>query len=47
MGGFKAVEDRPTPKEVYNWRLYTEAAIIATGSLLYVRSELDTAEIAS
>jgi len=37
MGGFRAVEDRPTPKEVYNWRLYTEAAVIATGSLLQVR----------
>lgn len=36
MGGLRAVEDRPTPKEVYNWRLYTEASIIATGSLLYV-----------
>lgn len=36
MGGFRAVEDRPTPKEVYNWRLYLEASIIATGSLLYV-----------
>ncbi|RKL16592.1 Quinate permease [Fusarium oxysporum] len=35
MGGFRAVEDRPTPKEVYNWRLYTEAAVIATGSLLF------------
>jgi hypothetical protein len=34
MGGFKAVEDRPTPKAVYNWRLYTEASIIAVGSLL-------------
>jgi hypothetical protein len=34
MGGFRAAEDRPTPKEVYNWRLYTEAIIIATGSLL-------------
>lgn len=32
---FRTVEDRPTPKEVYNWRLYTEATIIATGSLLY------------
>ncbi|THC88002.1 hypothetical protein EYZ11_012554 [Aspergillus tanneri] len=28
-------EDRSTPKEVYNWRLYSEAAIIATGSVLY------------
>ncbi|KAF7551128.1 hypothetical protein G7Z17_g5243 [Cylindrodendrum hubeiense] len=35
MGGFRAVEDRPTPKEVYNWRLYGEAGIIATGSLLF------------
>ncbi|KAH0490196.1 hypothetical protein TgHK011_001676 [Trichoderma gracile] len=35
MGGFRAVEDRPTPKEVYNWRLYLETAIIATGSLLF------------
>ncbi|KAK6000875.1 hypothetical protein QM012_002958 [Aureobasidium pullulans] len=35
MGGLHAVEDRPTPKEVYNWRLYTEALVIATGSLLF------------
>jgi hypothetical protein len=35
MGGFRAVEDRPTPKEVYNWRLYLEATVIATGSLLF------------
>ncbi|KAH7141374.1 general substrate transporter [Dactylonectria estremocensis] len=35
MGGFRAVEDRPTPPEVYNWRLYGEAIIIATGSLLF------------
>jgi hypothetical protein len=35
MGGFRAVEDRPTPKEVYNWRLYLEASVIATGSLLF------------
>ncbi|CAI7580203.1 hypothetical protein N7533_009886 [Penicillium manginii] len=33
--GFRAVEDRPTPKEVYNWRLYIEAMVIATGSLLF------------
>jgi hypothetical protein len=31
---FRAVEDRPTPQEVYNWRLYIEAMVIATGSLL-------------
>ncbi|KAF7563589.1 hypothetical protein G7046_g533 [Stylonectria norvegica] len=35
MGGLRAVEDRPTPPEVYSWRLYIEAAIIATGSLLF------------
>ncbi|QKX53349.1 uncharacterized protein TRUGW13939_00427 [Talaromyces rugulosus] len=35
MGGLRAVEDRPTPKEVYNFRLYYEAIIIATGSLLF------------
>ncbi|KAF9894158.1 hypothetical protein FE257_009131 [Aspergillus nanangensis] len=35
MGGFRAVEDRPTPREVYNWRLFVEAAIIGTGSLLF------------
>ncbi|KAL4897945.1 general substrate transporter [Aspergillus ambiguus] len=35
MGGFRAIEDRPTPKEVYNWRLFSEAAIIGTGSLLF------------
>ncbi|KAJ5083070.1 hypothetical protein N7532_012113 [Penicillium argentinense] len=33
--GFRAVEDRPTPQAVYNWRLYTEALVIATGSLLF------------
>ena len=31
---FRAVEDRPTPKEVYNWRLYFESSVIAMGSLL-------------
>ncbi|SPO03722.1 related to quinate transport protein [Cephalotrichum gorgonifer] len=35
MGGLRAIEDRPTPKEVYNWRLYTEAIIISMGSLLF------------
>lgn len=35
MTWFHAKEDRPTPKEVYNWRLYLETAIIATGSILY------------
>lgn len=42
MGGFRAVEDRPTPKEVYNWRLYTEAIIIAFGSMLYVHTHTFT-----
>ncbi|KIV93142.1 hypothetical protein PV10_04380 [Exophiala mesophila] len=35
MGGFRAVEDRPTPKEVYNWRLYFEASVIGFGALLF------------
>ncbi|KAJ2980379.1 hypothetical protein NQ176_g2676 [Zarea fungicola] len=35
MTWFHAKEDRPTPKEVYNWRLYLETAIIATGSILF------------
>ncbi|KEF51462.1 uncharacterized protein A1O9_12379 [Exophiala aquamarina CBS 119918] len=35
MGGFRAVEDRPTPKEVYNSRLYFEASVIAFGALLF------------
>jgi hypothetical protein len=34
MTGLRAAEDRHTPKEVYNWRLYTEALIISTGSFL-------------
>lgn len=38
MGGFHVVEDRPTPKEVYNWILYLEAATLATGSFLCVQS---------
>jgi hypothetical protein len=42
MGGFRAVEDRPTPKEVYNWRLYFEASVIAMGSLLYVAVRLSS-----
>ncbi|EFQ35347.1 hypothetical protein CGRA01v4_13357 [Colletotrichum graminicola] len=35
MGGIRADEDRSTPKEVYNVRLYTESSIIAMGSLLF------------
>lgn len=42
MTWFHAKEDRPTPKEVYNWRLYLETAIIATGSILYATLLLST-----
>jgi hypothetical protein len=34
--GFRDIEGRPTPQEAYNRRLYSEALVIATGSLLYV-----------
>ncbi|GAA5903721.1 hypothetical protein JCM5296_002129 [Sporobolomyces johnsonii] len=33
--GFKIVEDRPTPPEVYNWRIYTTGVIIAFGAALF------------
>jgi hypothetical protein len=33
--GFKIVEDRPTPKEVYNWRIYFIAVITSFGSVLF------------
>ncbi|GAA5942507.1 hypothetical protein JCM10213_004798 [Rhodosporidiobolus nylandii] len=33
--GFKIVEDRPTPPEVYNWRIYTIGVIIAFGAALF------------
>ena len=32
MGAFSIVEDRPTPKEVYNWRMYTFAFVAAAGA---------------
>jgi len=35
MGGFKAVEDRPTPREVYNARIYISAILIAWGALTF------------
>ncbi|KXT16686.1 hypothetical protein AC579_5259 [Pseudocercospora musae] len=36
MTGFsRAKEDRPTPPEVYNWRVYATAIIIALGVLAY------------
>ncbi|KAK8869535.1 hypothetical protein IAR55_000101 [Kwoniella newhampshirensis] len=33
--GWKVVEDRPTPPQVYNWRLYGAAILIAWGSLTF------------
>jgi hypothetical protein len=33
--GFKIVEDRPTPKEVYNWRMYLFAATAAMGAMAF------------
>ncbi|GAA6002205.1 sugar porter family MFS transporter [Rhodotorula paludigena] len=33
--GFKIVEDRPTPPEVYNWRIYMTGVIIAFGAALF------------
>ncbi|KAF2737834.1 general substrate transporter [Polyplosphaeria fusca] len=36
MGGFaRAKEDRPTPPEVYNWKVYTSALVISMGVLAY------------
>ncbi|KAF2645798.1 general substrate transporter [Massarina eburnea CBS 473.64] len=36
MTGFsRAKEDRPTPPEVYNWRVYTSALVISMGVLAY------------
>ncbi|KAL1793187.1 hypothetical protein ACET3X_008169 [Alternaria dauci] len=36
MGGFaRAPEDRPTPSEVYNWRVYMAALVISMGVLAY------------
>jgi len=34
MGLFTLVEDRPTPKEVYNWRVYACAAIASFASCM-------------
>ncbi|KAH7075300.1 putative hexose transport-related protein [Paraphoma chrysanthemicola] len=33
--GFGIVEDRPTPPEVYNWRIYTLAIIASFGALTF------------
>ncbi|KAF2113146.1 MFS quinate transporter-like protein QutD [Lophiotrema nucula] len=36
MGGFaRAREDRPTPPEVYNWRVYAASLVISMGVLTY------------
>lgn len=35
MGGFTRVEDRPTPKEVYNWRVYMLALACGFGALAF------------
>lgn len=34
MGLFTKVEDRPTPKEVYNWRVYTLAAVAGSAAIM-------------
>lgn len=34
MGMLTLVEDRPTPKAVYNWRVYTAAAIASWSSCM-------------
>jgi hypothetical protein len=31
----KIVEDRPTPKSVYNWRIYFIAVMTSFGSVLF------------
>lgn len=36
MTGFaRAPEDRPTPPEVYNWKVYASALIISMGVMAY------------
>lgn len=36
MTGFaRAKEDRPTPAEVYNWRVYVSSLVISMGVLAY------------
>ena len=32
---FNLIEDRPTPKEVYNWRIYVFATIAAFGATTF------------
>ena len=35
MGFQRAPEDRPTPENVYNWRVYASALIVAMGVMAY------------
>lgn len=35
MGFQRAKEDRPTPPEVYNWRVYASSLIVAMGVMAY------------
>lgn len=34
MGHFNKIEDRPTPKEVYNWRVYISAFVAASAAIM-------------
>jgi hypothetical protein len=34
MGFFEKVEDRPTPKSVYNWRVYVIAAVAGSAAVM-------------
>lgn len=34
MGLLTLVEDRPTPKAVYNWRVYYSAAVAASAAIM-------------
>lgn len=33
--GFKIIEDRPTPSEVYNWRIYLFASVAGAGAMTF------------
>jgi hypothetical protein len=34
MGFFDKTEDRPTPKSVYNWRVYAIAAVAGSAAVM-------------
>jgi hypothetical protein len=34
MGMFEKTEDRPTPKSVYNWRVYAIAAVAGSAAVM-------------